>query len=111
MKSLVILKTKKTRNKIEKIWFNGEWLYGLGDDGRTYRQSLLWYKKLLHVTDEQRKEYEIRTIGIHWSKLDEDVSFDSFIYEEAEPSEFQRFVLDVRTSIWQSLQCFILSAE
>ena len=35
--------------------------------------------------------YEISTIGIHWSKLDEDVSFDSFTYEEAEPSAFQRF--------------------
>lgn len=40
----------KTMNKIEKIWFDGEWLYGLGDDGNTYRQSLLWYKNLLHAT-------------------------------------------------------------
>lgn len=69
-------------------------LYGLGDDGRTYRQSLLWYKTLLHATDEQRQEYEFSTIGIHWSKLDEDVSFDSFTYEEAEPSALQRFFLE-----------------
>lgn len=94
MKSLVTQITKMTMNKIEKIWFDGEWLYGLGYDGRTYRQSLLWYKNLLRATDEQRQEYEISTIGIHWSKLDEDVSFDSFTYEEAEPSALQRFFLE-----------------
>ena len=38
--------------------------------------------------------YEISTIGIRWSKLDKDVSFDSFTYEEAEPSAFQKFFLE-----------------
>ena len=85
---------KEKMNRIEKIWFDGEWLYGLGDDGKTYRQSLLWYKNLLHATREQRQEYEISTIGIHWHKLDEDVSFESFTYDEAEPSAFQRFFLE-----------------
>ena len=51
MKSLVTPKMKKTMNKIKKIWFDGEWLYGLGDDGKTYRQSLLWYKNLLHASE------------------------------------------------------------
>ena len=41
-----------------------------------------------------RLEYEISTIGIHWRKLDEDVSFESFTYDEAEPSAFQRFFLE-----------------
>lgn len=81
-------------NRIEKIWFEGEWLYGLGDDGRTYRQSLLWYKNLLHASDSERQQYEISTIGIHWRNLDEDVSFESFLYDEAEPSLFQRFFLE-----------------
>ena len=80
-------------NRIEKIWFEGEWLYGLGDDDKTYRQSLLWYKSLMNATDEERQKYEISTIGIHWSELDEDVSFESFAYEEAEPSDMQRFFL------------------
>lgn len=33
---------KTTMNKIIKIWFDGEWLYGLGDDSKTYRQSLFY---------------------------------------------------------------------
>lgn len=79
--------------RINKIWFDREWLYGLGDDGKTYRQSLLWYKELANASDEERREYEISTIGIHWRKLDVDVSFESFTYDEAEPSEMQRFFL------------------
>ena len=80
-------------SRIEKIWFDEEWLYGLGDDGNTYRQSLLWYKSLMNATDEERQRYEISTTGIHWRNIDEDVSFESFLYEEAEPSALQRFFL------------------
>ena len=42
-------------DKILKIWFDGEWLYGHGDDGRVYRQSLLWYKPLMKATPEERQ--------------------------------------------------------
>lgn len=69
-------------------------MYGLGGDDKTYRQSLLRYKRLLSANEAQRQEYEFSTIGIHWSRLDEDVSFESFTYEEAEPSSFQRFFLE-----------------
>ena len=79
--------------KIVKIWFSGEWLYGQGDDGRVYRQSLLWYKRLMKASPEERERYEISTIGIHWPALGEDVSFESFTYDEAEPSGMQRFFL------------------
>lgn len=82
-----------TKMKIGKIWFSEDWLYGLGDDGRTYRQSLLWYKRLLKADPEERELYEFSTIGIHWPTLGEDVSFESFTYEEAEPSGLQRFFL------------------
>ena len=80
-------------NRIETIWFDREWLYGLGDDGVTYRQSLLWYKRLLEASDSERAGYEISTIGIHWSAMDVDISFESFLYPEAEPSRIQRFFL------------------
>ena len=79
--------------KIGKIWITDEWLYGLGDDGKTYRQSLLWYKRLLKAAPEDRDRYEISTIGIHWPSLGVDVSFESFSYEDAEPSALQRFFL------------------
>ena len=79
--------------RISKIWFDGEWLYGQGDDGKTYRQSLLWYPRLKEADNDQRAHYEISTIGIHWRELDEDVSFESFLYEDAEPTLLQRTFL------------------
>lgn len=79
--------------KIERIWFDGDYLYGLGDDGKTYRQSLLWYPQLKSADEKERAKYTMSTIGIHWRNLDEDVSFESFEYEDAEPSKLQRFFL------------------
>lgn len=78
---------------IKKIWFDGEWLYGQGDDGKVYRQSLLWYSRLLKASEQERAKYIISTIGIHWPDLDEDVSFESFLYEDAEPTPLQHFFL------------------
>lgn len=79
--------------KIIKIWFKGDYLYGEDDSGKTYRQSLLWYKKLRSATDEEREQYTFGFDGIHWRKIDEDVSFESFAYEDAEPTKLQRFFL------------------
>ena len=79
--------------KIKKIWFDGDYIYGMDERNNTYRQSLLWYSKLRNASAEERERYTFRTIGIHWRELDEDVSFESFGYEDAEPSKLQRFFL------------------
>lgn len=79
--------------KIIKIWFKGDYLYGEDESGKTYRQSLLWYKNLRKATDEERANYTFGYDGIHWRNLDEDVSFESFAYDDAEPSKLQRFFL------------------
>ena len=79
--------------KIKKIWFDGDYIYGMDERNNTYRQSLLWYSKLRNASAEERERYTFNTIGIHWRELDEDVSFESFGYEDAEPSKLQRFFL------------------
>lgn len=79
--------------KITKIWFEGDYLYGKDEGGKIYRQSLLWYKNLRRASDEERAKYTFGYDGIHWRNLDEDVSFESFAYEDAEPSKLQRFFL------------------
>ena len=79
--------------KIKKIWFDGDYIYGMDERNNTYRQSLLWYSKLRNASAEERERYTFSTIGIHWRELDEDVSFESFGYEDAEPSKLQRFLL------------------
>lgn len=79
--------------EIKKIWFDNDYIYGEDSNGKTYKQSLLWYPKLRNATDEERKNYKFGFDGIHWRNLDEDISFESFGYEDAEPTPLQRFFL------------------
>ena len=78
---------------ITKIWFENDRIYGLTDDGRTLWQSLLYYKQLLYASEEKRNKYEISDEGIHWRELDEDVSFESFEYDDPEPVGISKFFL------------------
>ena len=78
---------------LTKIWFENNRLYGLTDDGRTLWQSLLYYKRLMNATEEQRNNYEMDDEGIHWEEIDEDVSFESFEYDNPEPVGISKFFL------------------
>ena len=78
---------------ITKIWFENDRIDGLTDDGRTLWQSLLYYKQLLYASEEKRNKYEISDEGIHWRELDEDVSFESFKYDDPEPVGISKFFL------------------
>ena len=79
--------------RINKIWFADGRIYGQSDDGRTLWQSLLYYKRLLNATEEQRNRYEINAFGIRWEELDEDISFESFEYDNPEPTGISRVFL------------------
>ncbi|GHT14925.1 hypothetical protein FACS189426_22020 [Bacteroidia bacterium] len=41
---------------------------------------------MLHATDEQRTNYEYDEIGIRWEEIDEDMSVESFLYDDPEPA-------------------------
>lgn len=79
--------------KIKKIWFEDDQIYGQDEEGRTYCQSLLWYPRLKAATSVERDKYTIGFDGIHWRNVDEDISFESFLYDDAQPSAMQRFFL------------------
>ena len=78
---------------LTEIWFEDNRIYGLTDDGRTLWQSLLYYKRLINATEEQRNNYEMDDEGIHWEEIDEDVSFESFEYDNPEPVGISKFFL------------------
>lgn len=82
--------------KITRIWFDSEYIYGIDETGNEYRQSLLWYPALMNATEDERADYRFGFRGIHWRGLDEDISFESFLSEDAEPSALQRFFLTHR---------------
>ncbi len=79
--------------KVNKIWFENNRIYALTDDGRTLWQSLLYYPRLRSATQEQRDQYEINAFGIRWDAIDEDISFDSFGYDDPEPQGLSRVLL------------------
>lgn len=79
--------------KIKEIWFDTDHIYGKDENGKVYKQSLLWYPKLKNATDEERNQYRFGFDGIHWRNIDEDISFESFGYDDAEPSLLQKFFL------------------
>lgn len=71
--------------EVTKLWFDNGKIYLLLADGQELWQSLLWYPRLNHATDEQRLNYEVKNGGIRWNELDEDMSLDSFLYDDPEP--------------------------
>ena len=81
------------RMKISKIWFADDRIYGQTDDGRTLWQSLLYYRRLRNASEKERNDYEMDDEGIHWYELDEDISFESFEYEDPEPTGISRIFL------------------
>ena len=87
------MKNSVTKMKITKIWFDDEHLVGENENGNVYKQSLLWYPRLKDALEDERNAYNFGFDGIHWRNLDVDVSFESFLYEDAEPSDFQKFFL------------------
>ena len=79
--------------KIKKIWFDRNRIYGLTEDGLEVWQSLLYYKRLLNATEEQRNSYQINAFGIRWEEIDEDISFESFFYPDPEPQGLSKILL------------------
>ena len=79
--------------KAKRVWFEGERIYIETDDGRTLWQSVLYYQRLKNATDEQRNDYELGHFGIHWEEIDEDISYESFEYDNPEPTGISRIFL------------------
>lgn len=79
--------------KLRDITFDKKFIYAKDAQGRTYKQSLLWYPALMEATQEQRMNYSVGFTGFHWRDLDEDISFESFEYDDSVPSLLQEFFL------------------
>ena len=79
--------------KAKRVWFEGARSYIETADGRTLWQSVLYYQRLKNATDEQRNDYELGHFGIHWEEIDEDISYESFEYENPEPTGISRIFL------------------
>ena len=50
-------------------------------DGRTISVPIAWYPRLLHSTPKERTSWRLigKGHGIHWEKLDEDISIEGLL--------------------------------
>ncbi len=57
-----------------KVTFDDHTMWVEISDGRTLGVPLAWFPRLLHATPTQRSDVELSRTGLHWEKLDEDIS-------------------------------------
>lgn len=48
-------------------------------DGGTIAVPLAWFPRLLAATPAQRAQIELSPRGLHWDRLDEDISIDGML--------------------------------
>lgn len=68
--------------KVTKLWFENGRIYVTNDKGETLYQSLKFYPRLLTASEGQRANYELWDYGIRWDEIDEDMSYESFYYDD-----------------------------
>ena len=54
-------------------------------DGRALSAPLWWYPRLVKASPDERKVVELSPLGIHWPKIDEDISVASIFRGERAP--------------------------
>jgi hypothetical protein len=63
------------------VTFNDDSLRFVLADGREISMPLIWSRRLLEATPEQRNDWRFigGGIGIHWESVDEDISVESLL--------------------------------
>ena len=67
-------------------------------DGRTLSVPLAWYPRLLHGSIEERDDWRLigGGAGIHWTRLDEDISLKNLILGQRSGETQRSFQLWLR---------------
>jgi len=67
---------------INKLWFDDERIFVETVKGEICSQPMRFYPRLRKATDIQRAEWKESHFGLHWEKIDEDISFESFKWDD-----------------------------
>ena len=67
------------RPMAESVAFRDDSLIVELSDGRSISVPVSWYPRLEHSTEEERSVWEIFGSGIHWPKIDEDISVEALL--------------------------------
>ncbi|MDR2894895.1 MAG: DUF2442 domain-containing protein [Alistipes sp.] len=67
--------------KAKRLWFDDSSIFIETDGGEILSQSLRWYPILRNASAQERQEYRFTDEGIRWVGIDEDISLESFGYD------------------------------
>ena len=70
---------------INNLWFKNERIFIETIDGEIKSQPMLFFPRLRQATDMQRAQWIESHFGLHWENIDEDISFESFTWEDDDP--------------------------
>ncbi len=65
-------------HNISKVWFEDDKIFVQTKNGEKRSHPLCWFPKLQKASKEALESFTLSPFGIHWEKLDEDLSFDGF---------------------------------
>ena len=66
---------------IEKVWTDDERVYARTKDGLVASYAFSQWPRLKNATKEQRNDFHLSYDGIHWPRLDEDLSFEGMFHD------------------------------
>lgn len=78
---------------VVKVWVDAEHVNIQTANGEIRSEKIADYYRLRTATDEQLQNFEYDNMGIHWSELDEDLSYEGFFQPKTDEqkSELYKF--------------------
>ena len=65
-----------SKSRIVKVWVDQNAVYATAENGLTANYQFADWKRLRTATAAQREDFYLTYSGIHWSQIDEDLSFE-----------------------------------
>ncbi|MCM1431238.1 MAG: DUF2442 domain-containing protein [Muribaculaceae bacterium] len=78
-----------------RVWFDDDNMWISLEDGRVLAVPKMWFPKLAEAADEELADYEMsgNGIGIHWEKLDEDISVPNLLMGYGAVRDYKKLAL------------------
>ena len=67
--------------RVNKVWVDDAHIWAETPNGRKANYPFSRWNRLANATSEQRKKFVLSRYGIHWSEIDEDLSFEGLFVD------------------------------
>jgi hypothetical protein len=70
---------------VNKLWFENERIYIETKSGDVCSQPIIFFPRLQQASNKERSLWTESHFGLHWEEIDEDISFESFNWDDNDP--------------------------